>query len=79
NGYSQIFDDIVVNWSAYSGATAGVNRLALIETRAGTVINAGTGPIKERLSLVNYGSTLLSHHQQTTPQISPDTDCVAFF
>ncbi|MBN1601307.1 MAG: hypothetical protein JW915_06845, partial [Chitinispirillaceae bacterium] len=78
NGYSQIFDDIVVNWSAYSGATAGVNRLALVETRAGTVIIAGTDPIKERLSLVNRG-TITTASPVNNSANRPDTDCVAFF
>ena len=75
NGYSQIFDDIVVNWSAYSGATAGVNRLAVVETCAGTVINAAD--IKERLSLVNRG-TITTASPVNNSANRPDTDCVAF-
>ncbi|MBN1603831.1 MAG: hypothetical protein JW915_19630, partial [Chitinispirillaceae bacterium] len=77
NGYSQIFDDIVMNWSSYSGVT-GYERLAEVEKRARTEINAGTGLIKERLSLVNRG-TINTATPANNSVNKPDTDCVAFF
>lgn len=68
----------MVNWSEYSGAAAGLNRLAVVETRARTVINAGMGQLKERLSLVNRG-TITTALPANNSANKPDTDCVAFF
>ena len=73
SGYSQLFDEIVANWSTIAGP--GFPRLTDIFTKSTTLLH--DGGVKDRLTLVNRGTVTTGSIKNSTTK--PNDECVAFY